>query len=312
MSWLSGLLGQGQSDTDSPEAIAAAAARLAQWEQALAHNKVPDFVENRLTEASKGKVPWMSTMTPAELLLSRSHGIRPVAMVSGTCWYHYGYSWTKGHAEGWHAALARMKHEAIAAGANAIVDVKLRTVRLAVESSMDFTVVGTAVKMDGLPPSRDPAIATVPAIEFVRLLEAGIVPTGLAIGAHYEWLRPRSVNPTGALSGMNQQLPELSQFWDGIRKTAVRELKRDASRHGDGVLAHTHFGQLLKGEGQAENAFLGRFIIIGTVVQCRAGDKVPHAIRTVIDMRDGESPLLNETPHGHNAYPVHNDEEGSI
>ncbi len=311
MSWLSNLLGQGPAP-ESPEAAAAAAARLAQWEQALAHNKMPDFVQTRLSDAAAGTVPWMSTMTPAELLLSRSHGIRPVAMVSGTCWYHYGFSWTKGHAEGWHAALARMKQEAKAAGANAIVDVKLRTVRLPIEDSMDFTVIGTAVKMDGLPPSRDPVIATVPALEFVRLLEAGIVPTGLAIGAHYQWLRPRSFNPTADGAFANQQLTELSGFWDKVRKTAVREMGRDAGRQGDGVLAHTHFGQILKGEGDAENQFLGRFIVIGTVVQCRRGDKVPHAIRTVIDMRDDESPLLNETPHGHNAYPVHNDEEGSI
>jgi hypothetical protein len=36
-------------------------------------------------------------MTPAELALARHKGIRPLAMVSGTCWYHYGWSWTEGH-----------------------------------------------------------------------------------------------------------------------------------------------------------------------------------------------------------------------
>lgn len=38
------------------------------------------------------------------------------------------------------------------------------------------------------PVARRLADATVPALEFVRLLEMGIVPTGIAIGARYEWL----------------------------------------------------------------------------------------------------------------------------
>ena len=32
----------------------------------------------------------------------------------------------------------------------------------------------------GLPPSHDPIVATVPALEFVKLLEADVVPTGIA------------------------------------------------------------------------------------------------------------------------------------
>ena len=127
-------------------------------------------------------------MSPAELLIVRSHGIRPVATVSGTCWFSYGRSWTEGHAEGWHEALARLKREAVAAGANAVVDVRMRTLRHRVGMSMDFTLIGTAVRLARLAPSADPVVATVPALEFVRLLEADIVPVGIAVGACYEWL----------------------------------------------------------------------------------------------------------------------------
>ena len=48
---------------------------------------------------------------------------------------------------------------------------------------MDFTLIGTAVYVEGLPPSVEPIVATVPALEFVKLLEADVVPTGIAIGA---------------------------------------------------------------------------------------------------------------------------------
>jgi len=145
---------------------------------------VPPMVRARLEAARAGTQPWIATLTPAELMIARTHGLRPVAAVSATCWLHYGWSWTNGHAQGWEAALARLRAEAKAAGANAVLDVKMRTLPLPVEDSMDFTLVGTAVRVEGLPPSQDPIIATVPALEFVKLLEADVVPTGIAIGAH--------------------------------------------------------------------------------------------------------------------------------
>jgi uncharacterized protein YbjQ (UPF0145 family) len=310
MSVLGGLFGSGSD----PAADAAAAKRAGKWTLALANDDVPDFVQQRLADARAGKTPWLSTMSPAELLLSRSHGIRPVAMVSGTCWYHYGYSWTTGHAEGWRTALERMKQEALAAGANAVVDVKMRTSNLPVEDSMDFTVIGTAVKIDSLPPSTDPVIATVPAIEFIRLVEEGIVPVGVAVGAHVELMNPYAINPTGAMTWTNQPLGEMSEFWRRVRQRAIWNLRSEARSQGDGVLAHTHFGQLLKIEGGKDSPprFLGRFMILGTTVHCKRMDNVVQKIRTVVDMRDDLSPLNHQVPHGHNAYPVDSDREGAI
>ena len=130
----------------------------------------------------------MATLTPAELSIVRSHGLRPIAAVAATCWLHYGWSWTEGHAQGWETALKRLGDEAKACGANAVLDVKMRTIGVPLGESMDYSLVGTAVKVDGLPASSAPIIATVPALEFVKLLEADVVPTGIAIGAHYEWL----------------------------------------------------------------------------------------------------------------------------
>jgi uncharacterized protein YbjQ (UPF0145 family) len=307
MSWLdklaSGLLGAGSARPLSPKEEAARARR-AEWESALQTGRVPSFVEARLKASASGKAPWISTTTPAELRIATRHGIRPIAMVSGTCWYHFGYSWTKGHAEGWHQALRRIKAEAVALGANAVLDVRMRTVRIETRDSMDYTILGTAVRIDGIPPSPDPVVATVPALEFVRLLEAGIVPTGIAIGAQYEWLnnyRP----PTRGLLGAwkSQPLTELGQFWEGIRRRALAELRQDGQRQGDGVLAHTHFGQILRHEKTAR--YLGRHIVIGTVVHSRrSGSNASPAIGPVVDMRDEASPLRGAAARRHDAYPV--------
>lgn len=293
-----------------------AAARAWEWQLALTGGRLPKSVRQRLEMAGAGTQPWTSTMTPAELLLSRGLGIRPVAMVSGTCWFNYGVSWTTGHVEGWHLALDRMKREALAAGANAVVDVKLRTVELEAEESMDFTVIGTAVKLDGLPPSSDPVIATVSAIEFVRLLKEGIVPTGVAIGADYNLLDPwLAGNPLPNYKWETQPLGTLGDFWRRVRIRAKQALHEDTKRLGDGVLAHTEFSQLLKAgkEGSDEDrkvGFVGRCILIGTAVQTKVKDNVIGKFKLALDMRDGLSPLNAESDPGHNVYPVDNDREG--
>ncbi len=289
-----------------------AAARSAAWERALSGNRLPDFVVERLHAAAQGRLPWLSTMTATELRLARSHGIKPVATVSGTCWFQYERSWTEGHASGWRAALQRLKAEAVSCGANAVVDVKMRTVHTDLGASMDYTLIGTAVKMDGLPASPDPAVATVPALEFVRLLEMGIVPVGLAVGAKYEWLTNySSYGVDAAGSWVNQELRDLGAFWQKVRRHAHQELRRDVARQGDGVLAHTQFGQLFRQERDKQPpAYLGRHIVIGTVVETPRGAGVPHHIRTVVDMRDDLSPLLNET-RGPAANDLH-DQEGGI
>lgn len=306
-------------------------ARADAWTVALENGGLPPFVEQRLTDAAAGRTPWIASMTPAELLLARSHGIRPVATVSGTCWFHYGYSWTEGHAEGWHAALERIRAEAVAAGANAVVDVRMRTLRHAMGASMDFTLIGTAVRIDSLGPSKAPVIATVPALEFVRLVEAGIVPVGIAVGAQYDWFPPGYGGPYGLGSGyggwndpawnvqqtlrgwLNQSVGELTDFWESIRRDAHAELRRAAARQGNGVLAHIQFGQLLQRDRDKQPpAYLGRHIVIGTVVEVERGAGMHHGVEMVIDMRDSLSPLKQTAAPRHSSYAQMHDEEGAI
>jgi hypothetical protein len=309
------------------------AARADAWSVALDDDGLPPFVEKRLTDAAAGKTPWIASMTPAELLLARSHGIRPVATVSGTCWFHYGYSWTEGHAEGWHKALDRMRREAVAAGANAVVDVRMRTLRHPMGASMDFTLIGTAVRIESLKPSKEPVVATVPALEFVRLVEAGIVPVGIAVGAQYDWFPPGyggfgygsgsgynnwgdpSWNTQQVLQGwVNQPVSELTDFWNSIRRDAHAELRRAAAKQGNGVLAHVQFGQLFQRDRDKQPpAYLGRHIVIGTVVEVERGAGVPHEVEMVIDMRGDLSPLGEGTGTRHSSYAGNmNDEEGAI
>lgn len=303
----------GKSDANAArEAEAAANARNGAWEFALASKRLPDFVEQRLADSASGRAPWLATMSPAELLLVRSHGLRPVATVTGTCWFQYGRSWTEGHAEGWRTALIRLKAEAMACGANAVVDVTMRTAPSRLDASMDYSLVGTAVRLERLPPSVDPMVATTPALEFIRLLEADVAPTGIAIGAYYDWLTDYNNAFRSAMFAPNQPLSGLGGFWERARRQAHQELRQDAARHGNGVLAHTQFSQLIRVEqDKMPDRYLGRHIVIGTVVDRRPGQRVPHAIETVVDMRDELSPLNRASAPRHNAYSS-NERESEI
>lgn len=319
-----GLFGKGKTTDATRAAEAEAQRRQDAWLKALNHDHLPDFVEKRLKDASERKIPWLSTTTPAELLLEKSYGLRPLATVSGTCWYHYGYSWTNGHAEGWETAIARLKREALAVGANAVVDVKMRTIKSAERGSMDFTVFGTAVTFERLPASSDPVIATVSAMDFVRLLEMGISVCGIAIGASYAYLDGNyssystSYGPAyhvaqqlSALGG-NMPVTSLTNFWERIRREAHAQLRESTAASGNGVLAKTNFGQLMRMERDKQPPdYLGRHIVIGTTIDVRKGDRIAHAINTVVDMRDELSPLRRDARRN-NDIDAHNEHTGGI
>jgi len=279
----------------------------------LRAGRVPSGALERLQGAASGTKPWMATLSPAELMIARSHGLKPIAAVSATCWLHYGWSWTLGHAQGWDTALDRLAQEARACGANAVLDVKMRTIPLGVENSMDFTLIGTAVKVEGLPASSDPIIATVPALEFVKLLEADVVPTGIAIGAHYEWLSDWRNSANQAWMG-NSESRQLSSLWETVRERAHAQLRESARPRGNGVLAHLNFSQMFERETEVNDRkiteYLARHIVIATTVDARRGTPLPHEFKMVVDMHAGKTPLTGTARH-HQSYAT-NESEGGI
>ena len=309
----------GKSDPEAEARAAASELRQGQIKRAIIANAVPDFMRERLNAARDGTAPWTSTLSPAELLIARSHGIRPIAAVSATCWLAYGRSWTEGHMEGWDKALRRLCEEAKAVGANAVVDVKMRTIELDIANSMDFTLVGTAVKVDGLPPSSDPIVATVPALEFVRLLENDIVPTGIAVGANFRWMNDWQGNTNLMFQGNTESLT-LSMLWENVRRAAYNCLRDNAKGKGNGVLAHIDFSEMFEVEMDRQpKQYLARHIIIATTVDVPNHSAARYSsgiapmtmdFQMVVDMHAGKTPLKGTIRH-HQSYPL-NDGEGAI
>jgi uncharacterized protein YbjQ (UPF0145 family) len=310
-----------------PQDDAASAARQQEWMQTLTHGDLPQFVKARLADTASGKLPWVTTASPAGLMAQRAHGIRPLGLVSGNCWFHYGYSWTRGHYDGWHLAIDRLRLEAALMGANAVVDVTMQIRRMPghdAEDQMDYGVIGTAVRIDGLPESSNPALATVSALEFARLLQSGVVPVGIAIGAHYDWLMMPGLGMGGlGMGGMgmvggmgmgglgmgglgmgglgsntgagmgtvsywNQELPDLSRFMTQVRRQALQQLRDDGLRIGSGILAHTQHSEIYRLDADQDNPprFLARHIAFGTAVLHDNRSQRPFGVRPVMNVRD--------------------------
>jgi uncharacterized protein YbjQ (UPF0145 family) len=206
--------------------------------------------------------------------------------------------------------LQRLRDEARAGGANAVLDVKMRTIPVDVESSMDFTLVGTAVKVDGLPPSEEPIVATVPALEFVKLMEADIVPTGIAIGAEYRWITDWRGNTNNLNWIGNTECRMLSDHWKYVRDCAYQRLRQDTERQGNGALAHINFSQMFETEQNEQKQYLARHIVIATVIDRPKAKPLTNDFQMVVDMHAGKTPLTGTTNH-HQSY-ASNDEEGAI
>lgn len=279
--------------------------RLEAISKAITHNKVPAEIEQRLKDTSAGKLPWISTMSPTEMLVTRKHGVRPISMIASTCWMQYGQSWTLGHSTGWRKAVDRMRAEAVAAGANAVVDVKLKTIGRHNSDNMDFSLIGTAVHIDNLTIDK-PAISTTSAAEFIRLMESGIIPVGISIGCDYEIIDDRR-NEAGRNLFRNRwenfENDFLVRLWSRVRKSAFKELIKDSMRHdGNGILAHINFNELIDQEYEVNDVkkyrYLARHIIIGTVVKDLGHHHSSiHDVTPVIDISDRNAFDRKTSPH---------------
>jgi hypothetical protein len=146
-------------------------------------------------------------------------------------------------------------------------------------------------------------------LEFVKLLEADVVPTGIAVGACYEWLADWQGNAARRWMG-NIEATKLSNLWNRVRRRSYNELRNNARGQGNGVLAHIDFSQMFEAERDDVKQYLARHIVVATTVDTRAGAQFPHETKIVVDMHAGATPLVGTTRH-HQSYES-NDEEGAI
>ncbi len=228
---------------------------------------LPQAARDRMHEI-RGSSTWGSALSTQEFNAILGVGFDPVGQVLGTAVFQIGYQGGYGCSGAWsgylgqnmstdvssrawapfsalvqamytarRTALGRAVAECTALGGDGIVGASLKVHRFAA-GGLEFTALGTAVRARGSVRPRRPFTSHVTGQEFAKLIHAGYVPTGLALGISIA-SRHDDYRTRAALSRWagNQEVPGYTQLINNARHDARNQLLKDARQHGgDGVV----------------------------------------------------------------------------
>jgi uncharacterized protein YbjQ (UPF0145 family) len=229
---------------------------------------VPPAARERLQRVrAVGGTAFSSALGVGETLTVQRVGLRPICQVMGTSYYKIGWQnmpWSGGSA-GWFGqnragetqelstqsdawnearrlAVGRLREEAVAAGADAVVGVHLRrTLRDWATDLVEFVAVGTAVRSERLDLGPEPLLCNLSGHDVANLIGHGFWPVGIVGGSTVAYVVTGSRQQRragGLLGGMrNQELPDYTRGLYDARALAMERLTRGAHElHAHGVV----------------------------------------------------------------------------
>jgi len=228
--------------------------------RSLEQGGLPVAAQERLDALrAQGGRFFTSNLAASELAALAPSGFRPLTQVMGSCFYNIGWQWLPGsgygttgwstpyqegqtveletQTEAWNEArrlaVGRLREEAVRAGADAVVGVRLRRGTFDWASGLlEFVAVGTAVVSRRYDLGPEPVLSNLTGQEFTALFEHGYWPVGLlaatTVGYVMSGWTQRS-NTTGWRSGrQNQELPDFTNGLSETRAQTVLQLRRQA------------------------------------------------------------------------------------
>jgi uncharacterized protein YbjQ (UPF0145 family) len=237
-----------------------------------------------------------SDLTVDEHHAVRSVGFAPVGQVMGSCVYHIGYTgtWNCGYnswagfnsgvtstvteADGMRAslyearmlAMRRMRQECAGLGGDGVVAVRL-TIAPFPAGGLEFQAIGTAVRAAGSVRPREPFLSDLTGQDFAKLITAGWVPCGLALGLSVA-VRHDDLRTYGqARSWRNVEIAGFTELVATARHWARDRLREDCARvGGTGVVVRTttlNVSERSCGRGgQDQHDHLAEAMVIGTAI----------------------------------------------
>ena len=264
---------------------------------------LPSAARARMEEIRRSGT-WGSALSTEEFAAIRSAGFEPAGQVLGAAVFNIGYTggygcsgvWSGGFmgaaaartevssGGGWgsfrplaqamyaarRTAIGRMTEECAALGGHGIVGVSL-TIGSFPAGGMEFRAIGTAVRGQGAPAPPRPFSSDLSGQDFAKLIMAGWVPAGLALGIsigsrHDDWVT-RQASYWGA---GNQEVPGYTELVNAVRHDARVQLQADVARiGGTGVVIATNTLRMSERECPAmENGrdHIAEATIIGTAI----------------------------------------------
>ncbi len=207
---------------------------------------VPPAAERRVRR-QRDSGTWNSDLSVAELAAIRSAGFTPVGQVVGCAVYQVSWegmtscaqdgrrittleltTYTAALGDVRRLALQRMTWEAGELGGHGVVGVRLQVRRFEqVPDAVELTAIGTAIHREGAPGLTTPFLSALDGHGFAKLLGAGLVPCGLAIGiAALHVHIGESIERR--LGDADAEVQEFSRATAQVRALAMRRLVADA------------------------------------------------------------------------------------
>jgi uncharacterized protein YbjQ (UPF0145 family) len=209
--------------------------------------------------------PFSSDLSVAEAFVVREAGFTPIAQVMGSCFYQVGWQsmpwgqlgWSSSLSEGetfeletqtaaWNdarsLALDRLRDEAVAAGADAVVGLRLKRGGYDWAAGLvEFVAIGTAVRSERYEIEDAPVLSHLSGQDFAKLVRHGFWPVGLVAGSTVAYVVAgygQQARSSGLFSGrQNQELPDYTRGMYDARALAMDRLTREAHRlHAHGVV----------------------------------------------------------------------------
>jgi uncharacterized protein YbjQ (UPF0145 family) len=204
--------------------------------------------ERRQQAAGSGRQAFASDLSVAAFALCHRIGLEPISQVMGSSIYQVGYqpaTWPmmmgggvitelQTLSEAWNEArrraLNRLELEARAAGAHAVVGVKVqRNAHDWAEGAIEYALTGTAVRRGDRPAPAQPVLTELSVADFVNLLRAGIEPAGIVAWtsvffATFEtsWLMGGALGQGAPMA--NFEVQEYTQAFYSARETVMERL----------------------------------------------------------------------------------------
>ena len=249
-----------------------------------------------------------------EFLSTRALRFEALGQVLGASIYHIAYNVTQYQNavtgeisvfsqalyEARDLALGRMRQEAAALGAHGVVGVRLEHKAYEWGSNLlDFTAIGTAVRLPGAAPLKRPFLSDLSGQEALTLLRTGYVPVGVAVGCCAYYVTTTIADEWQQRGWYNNEMSRLTAAVYQARHSAMERMVADGRAMGaDGIvgsdvhLRAEEVGVTRQVYNQFRNEYeiermedhIVEFTAVGTAVAAIKGGHQPVDVPLVLDV----------------------------
>lgn len=288
--------------------------------KALEAGGLPTRAQQRLREEMEAGHPlFTSDLSAKELLLTRQQGYQPLSQVMGSSIYQVGWQYTRQYSRNTitqelstvseahqHAALlalGRLEQEAKLLRAHGVIGV--RFARRSYEwgsNLLEYTAIGTAVRLPDTPLGARPFLSDLSGQEFWTLLQAGYYPAGVVTGYSSYSVSlgsqmTRQLRGLWGAGGTNQEIVPFTQVLYQARHQAMNRASSMAQSLGALGIVGMHIENDRRiAEYETDNPrqnYLDLFVhfaVVGTAIIARKKDHTiptPQATLMFTDLRPG-------------------------